>query len=83
MHGSIVTSYEGKSGIDQLLPIESKPLVAEVVKSFEEDKTKINQVLREATNYWQDIHAEAVIERESKQIKMLTRDAEALTGICF
>jgi hypothetical protein len=84
-------TYEGKSSMEWVSSVygpknttRPPPAGVTLIKSFEEDKKKIHQVLREATQYWQESHVERELDKESKEMKILSSNVEeSLFGIDF
>jgi hypothetical protein len=96
LHDTMVTifssyAYEGKSSMEWVSSVygpknttRPPPAGVTLMKSFEEDKRKIHHVLRQATKYWQESHVERELDKESKEMKMLSSNVEeSLFGIDF
>jgi hypothetical protein len=52
------------------------PEVVNLLENFEEDKIKIEHVLRQVTNDWQEIYTQAKLEDEAKKMMTLSTDEE-------
>ncbi len=52
-----------------------------LLENFEEDKSKIEHVLRLVTNDWQEIYTQAKLEEEAKKMMALSADEEVALKI--